>query len=82
METTELKQLIKTCISEILSEEGGFKYNVANLSLDKARDYAESEFNNAGKALNEVISILIKIYMNLQKCKSALDIPRIDLLSN
>ena len=67
METTELKQLVKICISEILSEEGGFKYNVANLSLDKARDYAESEFNNAGKALNEVIPNFDKNYMNLQK---------------
>jgi hypothetical protein len=80
MKTTELKQIIRTCISELLSEEGGFKYNVANLSLDKARDYAESEFSNAGKALNEVIPDFDKNYMNLQKaCKSALDIPRIDM---
>ena len=55
METTQLKKLIQTYISELLSEEGGFKYNVASMSLDKARDYAESEFSNAGKTLNEVI---------------------------
>ena len=80
METTELKELIQTCISELLSEEGGFKFNVASLSLDKARDYAESEFNNAGKALQEVIPDFDKNYRNLQKaCRSALDIPRIEM---
>jgi len=80
METTKLKELIQTCISELLSEEGGFKYNVASLDLGKARDYAESEFNNAGKNLDEVIPEFDKNYMNLQAaCNSALDIPRIDM---
>ena len=80
METSQLKKLIKTCISELLSEEGGFKFNVASLRLDKAREYAESEFSKAGKTLNEVIPEFDKNYMNLQKaCKSALDIPRIDM---
>ena len=80
MENTELRELVKSYISEIISEEGGFKYNVASLNLDKARDYAESEFNNAGKSLDEVIPDFDKNYMNLQKaCNSALDIPRIDM---
>jgi hypothetical protein len=80
MKTTELKKLIQTCISELLSEEGGFKFNVASLSLDKARDYAESEFNNAGKTLDEVIPNFDENYTKLQTaCKSALDIPRIDM---
>ena len=80
MEIPQLKKLIQTCISELLFEEGGFKYNVADLSLDKARDYAESEFSNAGKTLNEVIPEFDKNYMKLQTAyKSALDIPRIDM---
>ena len=80
MKNTELKELIKSCISELLSEEGGFKYNVASLNLAKARDYAASEFKNAGKTLDEVIPEFDKNYMNLQKaCNSALDIPRIDM---
>ena len=80
MEIPQLKKLIQICVSELLSEEGGFKYNVADLSLDKARDYAESEFSNAGKTLNEVIPKFDKNYMKLQTaCKSALDIPRIDM---
>ena len=80
MENTELKELIKSYISEILTEEGGFKYNVASLNLAKARDYAEGEFLNAGKTLDEVIPEFDKNYMNLQKaCNSALDIPRIEM---
>ena len=80
MENTELRELVKSYISEIISEEGGFKYNVASLNLTKARDYAETEFNNAGKSLDEVIPDFDKNYMNLQKaCNSALDIPRIDM---
>jgi len=80
MENTELKELIKSCISELLSEEGGFKYNVASLNLDKARHYADGEFKNAEKTLDEVIPGFDKNYMNLQKaCNSALDIPRIDM---
>ena len=80
MENTELKELIKSCISELISEEGGFKYNVASLNLAKARDYASGEFLNAGKTLDEVIPEFDKNYMNLQKaCNSALDIPRIDM---
>lgn len=80
MENTELRELIKSCISELLSEEGGFKYNVASLNLAKARDYASNEFLNADKTLDEVIPEFDKNYINLQKaCNSALDIPRIDM---
>jgi hypothetical protein len=76
MYKSELKDIIRT----IITEEGGFKLNVASVNLAKARDYAESEFNNVDKSLDEIIPEFDKNYMNLQKtCKSALDIPRIEM---
>lgn len=77
---SDLKEYIKDHIQTILTEEGGFKLNVASVNLAKARNYAENVFNNADKSLDEVIPNFDKNYMNLQKaCNSALDIPRIDM---
>ena len=72
----ELKEIIRT----IITEEGGFKLNVASVNLAKARDYASAKFSNADKSLDGVIPDFDKNYKNLQKaCNSALDIPRIDM---
>ena len=76
MHKSELKEIIRT----IITEEGGFKLNVASVNLAKAREYAEMEFNNAGQNLETVIVDFDKNYKRLQSaCNSALDIPRIDM---
>jgi hypothetical protein len=76
MYKSELKEIIRT----IITEEGGFKLNVASVNLTKAREYAEAEFSNVDKSLDEVIPEFDKNYKRLQgACNSALDIPRIDM---
>jgi len=76
MYISELKGIIRT----IITEEGGFRLNVASLNPAKARTYAVQEFARAGKDLNMHIPDFDKNYKRLQTaCKSALDIPRIDM---
>lgn len=64
----------------IMESEDGFKLNCANLPLSKARKYTEDEFNKANKDVDELLPNFDKNYMMLQnKCKHALDIPRIQM---
>jgi len=73
----QLRHYIRKMLQEA---EGGYKLNCATLPLDKAKQYAESEFKKVGKSLYDVIPEFDKNYINLQKaCKSALDIPRIEM---
>lgn len=63
-----------------IKAEGGFKYNIAKIPLDKARAYAEKMFNSAGKNLDELLPDFDTNYNNLQKaCGKAIDIPRIEM---
>lgn len=60
--------------------EGGFKLNVANTPLKKAREYAEKQFQGAGKSLDEVIPEFDVNYKKIQdKLKKAKDVPRIQM---
>jgi len=67
-------------IRYLIEGEGGFKFNCADLSLEKARFYAEGEFNKVKKDLDNVIPDFDKNYKQLQqKLTKALDIPRIQM---
>ena len=60
--------------------EGGFKLNVANVPVKKARAYAEEEFKKAGKDLDKLLPAFDTNYKALQKAtKKALDIPRVNM---
>lgn len=57
-----------------------FSMNVTNTPLAKARAYAEKEFAAAGMKFGEELPEFDTNYKLLQKkCKSALDVPRIDM---
>ena len=63
-----------------VTEEGGFKLNVANITLQQAKIYAKKEFLKHGKTLDEEIPDFDKNFKALKKkLAKALDVPRIDM---
>jgi hypothetical protein len=63
-----------------LTEEGGFKLNVATITLQQAKAYAKKEFQKHGKQLEEEIPDFDKNFKALKKkLAKALDVPRIDM---
>lgn len=73
-------RLINEVMARKLHEEGGFKYNVATTSLEKARAYCQEVLDKTGDRLEDVIPDFDQFYVALQKqVKAAPDIPRIEM---
>lgn len=72
------KYLLEHGINE--ASEGGFKLNVAKVPLEKARAYAEKEYEKAGKNLADDLPDFDKNYTALQKSlKKAKNYPRLEM---
>ena len=67
-------------LKRYITEEGGFKHNVDDMSLEKARQYSEDQFTKAGKDLDKVLPNFDANYTMLKKNLSkAINIPRIQM---
>jgi hypothetical protein len=79
MTKKNLRKLIENLIKQQLTDNN-YSLNCANTPLETAVKYASEQFENAGKDLYTIIPDFDENYKKLQKyCKSALDIPRIDM---